>query len=271
MYSKFQLGIKYLGYYFSASNGKGHGMHSPFVFEFITRVLNDHTIYPAYYEVEKLRNHLLQDQSEITIEDWGAGSVTNKSNSRTVASVARNAAKPAKYGQLLFRIIKYYQPQNILELGTSLGITTSYLSLANSSAKLVTLEGASAIVEKARLNLNTLDISNVEIIKGQFDETLPVVIEAINETKEKPFVDFVFVDGNHRYEPTVKYFNQLLSARNNESIFIFDDIHWSREMEQAWEFIRTHPDVKCSVDLFFIGIIFFRREFKEKQHFCIRF
>lgn len=271
MYSKFQLSLRYLGYYFSASNGKGHGMHSPFVFEFISSVLNDKTIYPAYFEVEKLRTQLLQDQSEITIEDWGAGSVTSKSNQRTVASIAKNAAKPAKYGQLLFRIIKYYQPQNMLELGTSLGITTAYLSLANPLASLVTLEGAHALVTLGRQNLASLDISNVEIIQGQFDENLPGVIKETKEAKEYSSVDFAFVDGNHRYEPTVKYFYQLLSVRNNQSIFVFDDIHWSREMEQAWDLIKNHPEVMCSIDLFFIGIVIFRKEFKEKQNFCIRF
>ena len=119
MYSAVQLGIKYFQYYFSASDSKGHGMHSPFVFEFITKVLNDKTKYPAYKQVEDLRKQLSQEQTVLTIEDFGAGSTADKTNQRSIASIAKNAAKPAKYGQLLHRMIIHYQPQTILELGTS--------------------------------------------------------------------------------------------------------------------------------------------------------
>ena len=265
MYSKFQLSIKYLSYYLSASNNKGHGMHSPFVFEFITQVLNDKTIYPAYSLVENLRNQLLKDQTVLSIKDFGAGSVADKTNQRTIASIAKNAAKPAKFGQLLYRMVRHYQSHTVLELGTSLGITTSYLSLAKPDAKLITMEGALAIAETARQNFKTLQLQNVEMVTGNFDETLSSVISKLS------LVSFAFIDGNHRREPTEKYFNQLLPVTNNDSILIFDDIHWSKEMEQAWETIKKHPSVRCSIDLFFIGIVLFRQEFKEKQHFVIRF
>ncbi|MGZ8559631.1 MAG: O-methyltransferase [Chitinophagaceae bacterium] len=265
MYSIFQLSLKYLTYYLSASNSKGHGMHSPFVFEFIIKVLNDKTVYPAYCVVENLRQQLLKDQTVLSFKDFGAGSVVDKTNQRTVASIAKNAAKPAKFGQLLYRMVRHYQPRTILELGTSLGITTSYLSLARPDAKLITLEGAPAIAETARQNFKTLNIQPVEIVTGNFDETLSSVISKLSS------VSFVFIDGNHRREPTESYFNQLLPKTNNESILIFDDIHWSKEMEQAWATIKQHPSVYCSIDLFFIGIVLFRKEFKEKRHFVIRF
>jgi len=265
MYSSFQLVTKYLHYYFTASNSKGHGMHSPFVFEFITKVLNDKTKYPAYQQVEDLRKQLLKDQTVLTIEDFGAGSTVDKTNQRTISSIAKNAAKPAKFGQLLHRMAKHYQPRTILELGTSLGITTSYLALAKPGKKLITMEGAAAIAETARQNFKSLKLKNVEIVTGNFDDTLSAVIGQLSS------VNFVFIDGNHRREPTEKYFNQLLPVTNNDSILIFDDIHWSKEMEQAWETIKQHPSVRCTIDLFFIGIVLFRQEFKEKQHFSVRF
>jgi predicted O-methyltransferase YrrM len=265
MYSPVKLAAKYLDYYFTASNSKGHGMHSPFVFEFITKVLNDKTKYPAYQQVENLRRQLLKDQSVLTIEDFGAGSTIDKTNQRTIASIAKNAAKPAKYGQLLYRMVKYYQPQAVLELGTSLGITTSYLALAKPDAKLITMEGATAIAETARHNFKTLQLQNISIKEGNFDHTLQNAVSGL------PVINFAFIDGNHRREPTERYFDQLLPAINNDSILIFDDIHWSKEMEQAWETIKQHPSVHCTIDLFFIGIVLFRQEFKEKQHFVIRF
>lgn len=265
MYSKSQLLLKYLNYYFTASNGKGHGMHSPFVFDFIIKVLNDRTIYPEYERLEALRNQLLNDNTVLEVEDFGAGSSVSKTNKRTISSIAKNAAKPKKFGQLLFRMAKYYQPATILELGTSLGITTSYLSLAKPNARLITMEGSKEIADAAERNLRNLEIRNTEIKEGNFDDTLSSVVRGLSS------VDFVFIDGNHRKEPTERYFQHLLSKINNDSILVFDDIHWSSEMEAAWETIKDHEAVRCTIDLFFIGIVLFRKEFKEKQHFVIRF
>lgn len=265
MYSFFQLAKKYLRYYFTAANGKGHGIHSPFVFELITKVFNDKQHYHAYSRVEGLRKKLLQDQALLTVDDFGAGSVTGATKQRTVASIAKNAAKPAKLGQLLFRMVRYYQPKTIVELGTSLGITTAYLSLAKPDARLITMEGATAVAAIARQNFRNLELQNCLLTEGNFDTTLATVVRGLSA------VDFAFIDGNHRQEPTERYFRELLPKVNNDSILIFDDIHWSREMEAAWETIKSDPAVRCSVDLFFIGIVFFRSEFKEKQHFTIRF
>lgn len=265
MYSRLKLVQKYLRYYFTAYNGRGHGMHSPFVFDFIVNVLNDKTQYPAYQQVEALRNQLVKDPTILEVQDFGAGSTVDKTNQRTIASIAKNAAKPAKFGQLLYRMVNYYKPQIILELGTSLGITTSYLSLAKPDAKLITMEGSSAIAEMARQNFRTLKLQNAFLREGNFDQTLSTVISGLSS------VDFAFIDGNHRQEPTERYFNQLLPVLNNNSILIFDDIHWSSEMEEAWKNIQQHPAVRCTIDLFFIGIVLLRQEFKEKQHFSIRF
>jgi len=264
MYSPLQLATKYFKYWITASNGKGHGMHSPFVFEFITKILNDKTVYPAYEKVEALRNKLLKDSTVLEVEDFGAGSVIDKKNKRSVSSIAQNAAKPKKFGQLLFRMVKHYQPATILELGTSLGITTSYLSLAKPDRKLITMEGSKAITDVAKQNFKSIEL-NVELIEGNFDHILASVVRGLSS------VDFSFIDGNHRQEPTERYFKEILAKTNNDSVLVFDDIHWSREMEAAWETIKNDSAVTCSIDLFFIGIVFFRKEFKEKQHFTVRF
>jgi len=265
MYSPLQLAIKYFNYWITASNGKGHGMHSPFVFEFITKILNDRTAYTEYEKVEALRDQLLNDTTVLEVEDFGAGSVIDKKNKRSISSIAKNAAKPKKFGQLLFRMVKRYQPKTILELGTSLGITTSYLSLAKPDARLITMEGSKEIADVAKQNFNAIELKNVELIEGNFDNTLSSVVRGL------PSVDFSFIDGNHRQEPTERYFKELLAKTNNNSILVFDDIHWSSEMEAAWETIKNNAAVTCSIDLFFIGIVFFRKEFKAKQHFVIRF
>ena len=264
MYTAFELGLKYCGYYFSASNGKGHGIHSPFVFDFISKILNDRHDYPEYAKAESLRKELLRDRTVLTVEDYGAGSASSPSNKRSVASIARRAVKSKKSGQLLFRLVKNYQPRSIIELGTSLGVTTSYLAMANSKSNLITLEGSPEIAGVARESLKHLQIENARIVEGNFDYTLAAVLYQL------PTIDFAFVDGNHRREPTENYFSWLLAKSNTNSIFVFDDIHWSREMEQAWYNISNEFAVRCSIDLFFMGIVFFRQEFREKQHFTIR-
>ncbi|MGC4234250.1 MAG: class I SAM-dependent methyltransferase [Niabella sp.] len=264
VYSPLQAAARYFKYYVHAANSKGHGVHSPFVFEFITKVMNDFTPYDDYARVEGIRKALLKDTTELEVKDMGAGSARTSSERRSIASIAKNAAKPKKFGQLLYRMVKYYQPKTVLELGTSLGITTSYLALANTEASVITLEGVPEIAAKAQENFQKIDIKNVRITEGNFDDTLAGVLQ------QNPEIDFAFIDGNHRQEPTERYFNQLLPHIHNDTLLVFDDIHWSKEMETAWKNIVQHEAVACDIDLFYIGIISFRKEFKEKQHFSVR-
>src|SRR6187549_3824446 len=209
MYSKGQLLLKYLQYYFTASNGRGHGMHSPFVFDFITKILNDKTVYPEYEKVEALRMQLSNDSAVLEVKDFGAGSVIAKKSKRSISSIAKNAAKPKKFGQLLFRMIKHYQPATIFELGTSLGITTSYLSLAKPDGRLITMEGSKEIADFAKQDFQKLKLKNIELVEGNFDNTLSSVVRGLSS------VDFAFIDGNHRKEPTERYFQELVTKINN--------------------------------------------------------
>jgi predicted O-methyltransferase YrrM len=265
MYSPFTSGFKYLKYWLTAKNGKGHGIHSPFVFDFVTLVLNDTGNYYCYPPIEEERQRLLNDQTELNILDLGAGSRKGKQNKRCVREIAKNALKPVKYSQLLFRLANYYKSENILELGTSLGITTAYLSLANHAAHVITLEGVPDIAVQAKKTFSNLGIKNVSLVEGNFDDTL---LQALHSLKK---VDFAYIDGNHRLEPTLRYFETLYPFLHEHSIVVFDDIHWSSEMELAWNTIIADSRVTLTIDLFFLGVAFFKKEFKVKQHFAIRF
>ena len=266
MYSPVQLALKYIRYWLTASNGRGHAVHSPFVFEFITEVLNDDRCYYCFETIEQLRENLKLDTTELILQDYGAGSRVHASYSRKTADIASSSLKPKKFAQLLFRMVNFYQPQNILELGTSLGITTAYLASANMNVPVITMEGAKAVAAVARVNFRQLQLNNIEIIEGNFDDTLTSTINA-----QSALIDFAFIDGNHRNEPTIQYFEQLLLKATDRTVLVFDDIHWSREMEAAWEHIKAHPSVTLTIDLFYIGIVFFRTEQKVKQDFSIRF
>lgn len=240
-------------------------MHSPFVFDFILHVLNNRKDYAAPKEVEALRKQLKKNNEVLEIHDLGAGSRLATSNQKTVGQIAQAALKPRKYAQLLFRLVKHYQPQNVLELGTSLGLTTAYLAAANPEATITTIEGSESIAQKAKEGWQQLGCRNIRSITGNFDDVLPDILPSL------PALDLIYIDGNHRYEPTIRYFQQLLPKLHEYSIVVFDDIHWSLEMEQAWEAMKRHPQVQYTIDIFFLGFVFFRKEFKVKQHFSIRF
>ncbi len=265
MYSPFQLIKKYLSCYIHASNGKGHGIHSPFVFDFVTKVLNDSHPYDCYAAIEQQRRVLLQDDSEIDVEDLGAGSTAINTKKRRVKKIAASSLKPAKYSQLLFRIVQHYRPGTILELGTSLGITSTYLAKGNEAGFVHTCEGAPAIAAIAQKTFAAAGVKNIALTQGNFDATLAPLLQQLGK------VDLAFIDGNHREKPTLHYFQLLLQYAGPATIFIFDDIHWSAEMESAWQQVQQHPSVTLTIDLFFIGLVFINPDFKTRQHFSIRF
>ncbi|AFM04378.1 putative O-methyltransferase [Bernardetia litoralis DSM 6794] len=258
--------LKYLYFYFKAGNQ--HAVHSPFVYQLYTLSIKNTKDYYAFSELENLRQELISDRTQLKITDFGAGSkqTKNLSNKKSISEIARHSAITTKKAQLLFKLVEYFQPKTILELGTSLGISTLFMSLAanNSETQIITFEGCPQIAEKAKENFEELEQENIEIIIGNIDKTLPQNISSL------PLLDFVFLDANHRYKPTLNYFNQILEKCHNDTIIILDDIHWSKGMEKAWKEIIKNEKVTVSIDLFQVGLIFLRKE-QPKQHFDLRF
>jgi predicted O-methyltransferase YrrM len=259
---KIRLLVKYIRYYLGASTK--HEIHSPFVFELLTKVIEDKTQLPVYSEIEGLRKSLLQNDAELTVLDLGAGSHAIKGKKRKISDIVRCSSKSPKYAQLLSRLCNRFRPAEILELGTSLGISTLYLHAGNPDSTLTSMEGCPELAEKARQNIDSLNKQGIRILQGDFQSLLPGYLDSVTK------LDLVFFDGNHSKKPTLAYFNQCLAKTHAETLFIFDDIHWSDEMDEAWEEIKKHPAVTVSIDLFFIGLVFFRTG-QEKQHFTIRF
>ncbi|GAO42942.1 O-methyltransferase [Flavihumibacter petaseus] len=267
-YSRFQLAKKYLRYWLHADNGKGHGIHSPFVYAFVREVLMeiDFSQPLASREIEKLRKRLLSDNSVLQVEDWGAGSTQQgRQRERRVSDIAKHAAKSSRWGALLHRSVAYFQPKGIVELGTSLGLSGAYLASARFGAPFYTIEGSPKVAERARQHFKELGMTDVEVVTGQFDNCLPQLLPQL----PKPF--FAYVDGNHQEEPTINYFHQLKANADADTVLVFDDIHWSAGMEAAWETIKNDPAVTCTIDLFFVGFVFFRPGIRPARHFTIRY
>lgn len=265
LYSLPVIATKYLRYLIKASNGRGHGIHSPFVYEFTRKVLDDRVRPHSGKAIESLRNRLRSDRRMLDVDDLGAGPVSGEGRRRTVADIVSSAAKPPRYGRLLHRTAAHLGCRTALELGTSLGLSTCYLATVPGMREVLTLEGSPAILRVAEQHFDGMGLSNIRTLEGDFDKTLGQALSLM------PNPDLVFIDGNHRYEPTMRYFEQCLASAGSHSVLVFDDIHWSRGMEQAWREICSHPRVRCTIDLFFIGIVLFREEFPEPQHFTIRY
>ncbi|MDF1865172.1 MAG: class I SAM-dependent methyltransferase [Saprospiraceae bacterium] len=233
------------------------------MYEFAEKVLDDDRWFYAFKEVEDLRRLLLSERTIIEIMDYGAGSQVSTSNSRTVKSLVKYSATSPIFCRILFRLVLFLRPKVLLELGTSMGISSLYQARAAQNSVLHSIEGCPRISKKAKQNIDLLKVSNIKLHTGKFEEQLPVVFEKVQS------VDYVFIDGNHRKEPTLQYFETCLEKANSDSVFVFDDIHWTDGMENAWEMIKNHPKVTLSIDLFFFGIVFFKKEFKVKQHFTL--
>ncbi len=239
-------------------------MHSPFVYDLLLSTIYNKKNFYVYLQIEKLRTTLSLSNQKVVCVDLGAGSKVNNSSKKSVQTILSSAAKSPKYAQLLFRLVNHFQPATILELGTSLGISSAYMAAANSKSKLITIEGCEEVAKVAKESFQKLELKNIEQVVGNFDEVLPGVLKNINQ------LDFVFFDGNHRKAPTLKYFSQCLEKANEKSVFVFDDIYWSTEMKEAWEEIKNNEKVTVTLDLFFLGIVFFRKE-QVKQNFIIRY
>lgn len=260
----FRIGSKYLQYLFSSVGPQG--VHSPFVFQLLTKVINDKKQYSAYQPIENLRKQLKSNPQQLTIQDFGAGGEHNAVYTRAISQIARTSAKPPKYAKLLYRLCQFHKPKYMLELGTSLGVSTAYQAMgAGKGINFITLDGSEEVAQQAQSNFKHLGIGeDIEVGVGNFDKVLPSYLSKFTQ------LDYVFFDGNHRYQPTIDYFNQCLPLAHNNTLFVFDDIRWSDEMEKAWEEIKAHPQVTVTIDLFFIGLVYFKQG-QAKQHFQLRY
>jgi predicted O-methyltransferase YrrM len=238
-------------------------IHSPFLFKLVTEVFEKHLLYEDYERIEFIREKLLRDNSQITIQDFGAGSRMFPSNLRTVKQIAKSSVKKEKYAHLLYMFVRHFRANSILELGTSLGITTSYLASAHPNVRVHTIEGCPSIANIAADNFKKLHLKNIDLIVGRFDDELENVCKSVGK------FDLIFVDGNHRESATIDYFEKLLPYCHNDTVLIFDDIHWSEEMEEAWQFIKNHEAVTVTIDILEMGIVFIRKENRQKEHFYI--
>jgi len=260
-FRKLNLAFQYTGYKLCRPHRKGHGIHSPFLFDFVNQVIRMKKAGTEKIEaIQALQKNLRKSKETIPIEDLGAGSSHIPNNIRKISDITRYSSTNHKKGKLLYHIIRRYKPEVIIELGTCLGLGTMYLASGNPDSQVFTLEGCPNLVQMSRDHFNQLGFKNIISLQGKFDDTLPEIL-----SKTGSF-GLVFVDGHHTKEATLRYFRLLLPYATAGSIIVFDDIRWSEEMEQAWIEICRQESVKLSLDLFTLGIVFFNPKI-IKQHY----
>jgi len=260
--SMLQRITSYIGHWGTATDR--HGVHSPFVYRLIAEVLRKDELRPEFVAIEALREELLQNDEKIRVHDLGAGSTKLKKPDRRISSIARTALKSPKEARLLNRLAQFSSGSTVLELGTSFGISTLYMSRALPDAKVFTIEGCPKTACIARSNFQQSTASNITSVVGDFRTELPKVLDQIDK------LDLVFIDGHHAQEPTLTYFEQCLAKAHNDTLFVFYDIHWSSGMEAAWEHIKAHEQVTVSIDLFDLGLVFLRSG-QAREHFKLHY
>lgn len=234
---------------------------TPFVSEFKQHCLANTKTQKELTILDDYRNALYNNNSTISITDFGAGSRVFKSNTRKISSIAKTAGITKKRAQLLYKLTSHYQFENILELGTSLGIATSAFSLGNPNANITTIEGCPETAKVAQQQFDVFQLNNITLKVNNFNDEL--------QHLEHQKFDCIYIDGNHQKDPTLQYFNTLLNHTNENSILIFDDIHWSKDMTEAWNSIKQHKKVTLTIDTFFWGFVFFKKE--TKRNICLLF
>ncbi len=259
----FKFYIRYLWRFlnFYTKSSTIYDIHSPFVASFVRFVFLDDRVYYSFRGIEMLRALLLKNKYRIRIMDFGAGSRANPAQWREVRNIVRYGAVPARVGRLLFRAVLFVRPGNVLEMGTSLGISTLYLRLAGARKPFITMEGCPDTAAEARNNLVRMGCGDVEVVVGPFSRMLPEVLRRYEQ------LDFLYLDGDHREGSSYAYFLSCLEKAGPQSVFVIADIHWSDEMEAAWARMQAHPRVCASLDNFHLGFLFFDRSIRSPVHF----
>jgi len=254
--------ISYLSHWLHEVNS--HSLQSPFIYNLYTKFIQKDFNKGQFNAIEKTRLKLLNENFLVAPANYGATSLVHPNVHKTKAStIAKKGLTAAKVSRLLARLIAFNDSKNIVELGTAFGLNALYMAQAENT-NVVTFEGSKDIANVALTNFEYHAKNNIKLILGNIDKTLPVFLDA------RISVDFAYIDANHRYEPTIRYFEAIIKRMHKDSIVVLDDIYWSKEMTQAWEEIKAHPEVTHSIDLFSVGVVFFKPDL-VKTHYRLMF
>jgi predicted O-methyltransferase YrrM len=261
MRKKLRILKKYFQFYLKAGNA--YSIHSPFVYSLYTEVLRpvSFVLDQKLFLAENLLHQLYVNKKSFSATDTGEQSRTGRA--LTVGKKAKSVSQNSKGGRILYRLVKKFQPEVIVELGTGAGASSLYMSCASPSAQICTIEGNTSMAVIAKELFQQYGNENIHFFEGLFDDVLPTVFE------KTPHIDIAFIDGDHKGESLLRYYEMLLPFMKDNSIIVLHDIYWSDDMNETWKKLISRPEVHVSVDIFHFGLLFFNKA-QPKQHFQLK-
>jgi len=252
-------GVQFFNHLFRSK--RWSAFHSPFLFDLFTYCCDERNGSTTFKQIEKQRKALIASEEMISRKDFGAGSVLlDNAATGSISAIAKNALSMPFQCRFLFRLAAFMKPGHILEFGTSLGISTSYLSSGAPYALIHTVEGDPEIAKRAAIVFNELGLKNIELHTTSFDQ----YIFKTASGKETP--DLLFLDGHHTAYALLSYFTSLKERLHPNTIIVVDDIHWSKDMNSGWKKLIALPEVTQSVNCFHFGLLFFRPDFLNREN-----
>jgi predicted O-methyltransferase YrrM len=219
--------------------------------EATTRGIEDDRLRRRVDEIERLRREMAASTEPIELAYAELGDARDdRVVTETIADACGRSRTPLWCRQLLEMVLAL-RPASCVELGTCVGISSSYIAAAlerNDHGRLVTIEAFAANVDIARRSFARLGLQRVEARRGTFEQVLTDVL-----AEQRP-VDFVFVDGNHDEGATLGYAAAVKPFLAEDAIVVFDDISFSDGMERAWRRLASDPDATAAVDLGPVGL-----------------
>jgi predicted O-methyltransferase YrrM len=239
----------------------GHGIHSPLVYRLVRECFCAKISDSIFAEEKEARKLLKMNKAVIKANGYGAGS-RSLAYSRSVSQINKACSVPHKYGKLLYKLCCWVAADNVLELGTSVGMGAMYLS-KREGTKLTTVDACSSAQAVASEVLGFYGRDAV-FVNGLFDDKLPAI-----EASGLKF-GLIYIDGDHTAESTLANFSRAAKLCRKGGVIVIDDIRWSGGMLQAWEEICKHKDSRACIDLWKMGIVFTDKEL-SREVFTIRY
>ena len=235
----------------------GFGVHSPFVFSLITKVIEEKCSYYSFHDIELIRKQLLFRDEPITYPDRKHN---GKIRRRTIGEVVRREAIKPKHGALLFRLTNYFKPQNILQLGPAMGLSTLYLTSYTSGLNCTALENVPEFVPIAQISFEKAARNPIDLRVGNYKELLPRALEDMGK------VDLVFLNTTYEQQNNLWLFIECLKHVHDDTILVFEGIKTSHRMRNFWKKVCAHPAVTVTIDLYSMGIVFFNPKLHKRNY-----
>ncbi len=249
---------KYLSYLFHAKHRKGFGIHSPFVFYLVTMVIEEKLPYYRFVQIENLRTLLTKTKKKIKENRNGV------EKERRISEFVYESSFSPSYDQLLFRLVNFFKPKNVVEIGDSVGITTLYLATSDTRRPTYTIGESKDLADFAHTTFGKVGLQNIIQLAGSVEEKLPVVL-----SKEKN-VDFVYFGRQASVEAMQKSLSLLSSCFTGKTVLLMSDI-WKDDRKKLWESVKKQGGGRVSIDMFHYGILIYNEDLQCENYNLLYF